>query len=663
MKKLKSKGKKILLSAVALVLVAAIGVGIWFGVKGGAEPVNVYPFNYLGMTEYWGDSHESYGPVTTDKIQTVYLSSTQTVTEILVSEGDEVKQGDVLMTFDTTLTELELERKRLEVEKLKLDLDSAEYQLRKIRNMVPMDPDAMNIDFPEPTEPVLGDEITGSYEISEKTEYDGSAVEKALILWMKDGTPVNDNILREVLLTAQDYQTENAKKLNSSASDIPQVNLLADGEEDDETDEEDGTNNDGGNDNGGGTDNGSGTDGGGEDGKTVESVTLEVTVKCNGQYIETYSLDVTDGAVLEDAYTNQNKTYWLKSAKRGDGTELVSLTVPAYPQDDAAAQSSWKAAWGRGVTLNYIRSVSIRCDKTGEDGLVLLTSGKETSLCFSVYMEDAPKNGTWTWSVTSSAGDGALQATPNGNFLILSGEAGDPGDMASYTVSAVYTFPDSTGGSRVVKAEFSFATLVEREPQMGDPIKDFYMILKVTENDMSRGNRLIWQGLHVYCYEGSQYGFTLFDASSLEDHTLEPLEEEEWELPEIDFGSGYTAAQIAKMRSEQEKTVKEQQLALDMAEAEYRIMQAEVNDGKVCADFDGQVVSVLTEEEARESTRPLLKVSAGGGFYVEGNVSELEKDNLKPGQEVTINDWNTGMTYTGTVESIGDFPVSPSSWS
>ena len=47
---------------------------------------------------------------------------------------------------------------------------------------------------------------------------------------------------------------------------------------------------------------------------------------------------------------------------------------------------------------------------------------------------------------------------------------------------------------------------------------------------------------------------------------------------------------------------------------------------------------------------------------MEGSVSELEKDTLKPGQEVTINDWNTGMTYTGEVQSIGDFPVTGNGW-
>jgi len=30
--------------------------------------------------------------------------------------------------------------------------------------------------------------------------------------------------------------------------------------------------------------------------------------------------------------------------------------------------------------------------------------------------------------------------------------------------------------------------------------------------------------------------------------------------------------------------------------------------------------------------------------------------------EVTVNDWNTGMTYTGTVESLGDFPSPDGYW-
>ena len=111
------KYKKVVIS---LALVASMGVGSVFGVRylrqNNVEPIKVYPFDFVGMTEYWGDTKESYGPVTTDKIQTVYLSDTQTVSEILVEDGQEVKKGDLLLSFDTTLSQLELERKGLDIQ-------------------------------------------------------------------------------------------------------------------------------------------------------------------------------------------------------------------------------------------------------------------------------------------------------------------------------------------------------------------------------------------------------------------------------------------------------------------------------------------------------------------------------------------------------------------
>ena len=88
--KRKSRLKKILISSVCLILVAAIGVGIYFSSKTSGDPVNVFSFQYIGMTEYWADSQESYGPVTTDNIQTIYLSDTQTVVQTLVEVGDTV---------------------------------------------------------------------------------------------------------------------------------------------------------------------------------------------------------------------------------------------------------------------------------------------------------------------------------------------------------------------------------------------------------------------------------------------------------------------------------------------------------------------------------------------------------------------------------------------
>ena len=107
--KRKSRGKKLFISVICLVLVAAMGLGIWyFTGSDRGEPVPVFPFYYMGMTEYWGDSQESYGFVQTDGVQTIYLSNTQTVTEIFVEPGQAVKKGDILMILEAMKMENEI---------------------------------------------------------------------------------------------------------------------------------------------------------------------------------------------------------------------------------------------------------------------------------------------------------------------------------------------------------------------------------------------------------------------------------------------------------------------------------------------------------------------------------------------------------------------------
>lgn len=430
---MKNKTKKIVAIALIVAVLLGAGGGAWYWLSHrNSEPVFVFPFEYVGMTEYWGDSQESYGPVTTDKIQTVYLSDTQTVTEILVKQGDTVKKGDLLMSFDTTLSDLALERKRLDVEKLKLQLEDAKKQLRNINSMKPMV--IPTVDEDEEPEQNQGTALKGDYQISGNRDYDGSKKELALICWLGQNTPITDQLLEEVRRKAEEYQTLNAND--------PEKNPPSEEE-----------------------------------------------------------VDPSEPPGIEE----------------------------------------------------YAEPVQVTVDK-------------------------------------------------------------------------------------------------------------FYVIFKVNKNDMSLGQRLSWTGM-IATRKGGTFTFRFFDASGISDHMLAEMGQEEEEKPQIDFGSGYTAAQIAQMRNEQEKTIKDLEFDIKMAEANYKIALTEVNDGNVYAKIDGTVVSVLTEEEAKMDYQPIVKVSGGGGFYVQGSVSELEKANMQIGQEVTVNDWNTGMTYTGVVQSIGDFPSSENYWS
>lgn len=635
----KKNKKKLWIPLTALILVAALGAGIWFGTQN-REPVNVYPFMQIGMTEFWGDNQESYGPVTTDKIQTVFLSETQTVTEMEVKDGDTVKKGDLLFSFDTTLDSLSLERKRLEVEKVKVQIKLAGEQLEETYKMEPYNPPGI---FDE-EEPDLGEELKDKlYKISENQVYDGSKQELALICWLKDGTVINDAILRDLYETALQYQTENAKKPkpeedkqeDSSASALPDLQEDADDNVVPEPE---------------------------------EKYTVPGFFTCNGEAVTPDDMTVGKaGYTIRDSYTHQGKTYWLESAvRKSDKAVLEDLKIEAYPQTEEA-QAEWEANWSGGVEVKYMRDVSIAGNRLQEgafaamekDQTVAVEIGQEVVLTFRPQMKNAPKGTKLEFAVNPA--DGLLKATVDGDLLILTG---NPEKLTSqpvpYTVTARYSFDDNYDTNRAVEETFSFAFSVVP----GEEVKqgEFYVVFKVTEENFLKGVPVIWQGAKVTVYEDGSFGMTPFDASGLEDHTLPPPEEIEIELPTIDPNGIYTAEQILQMQKELNATIKEQKKKLKMAEAEYLIMEKELGDGNVYAEIDGKVVSLLTEEEARQQQQPIIKVSGGGGFYVEGSVSELEKDKLKPGQEVTINDWYNGGVYTGEVVSIGDFPSTDDNW-
>jgi multidrug efflux pump subunit AcrA (membrane-fusion protein) len=117
---------------VVLVVAALLVGGVFLAKRFSGKNVNVYAVSDVSYSYSWMDNSEADGTVSTDKIQSVYVSSTQQVTEIYVEEGQTVHVGDPILAFDTTLSELELERQSIKVEQLKLDIQDAEAQLKEI---------------------------------------------------------------------------------------------------------------------------------------------------------------------------------------------------------------------------------------------------------------------------------------------------------------------------------------------------------------------------------------------------------------------------------------------------------------------------------------------------------------------------------------------------
>lgn len=423
--------KKIILIAVGTVAAAAaIGAGIFAASRpSGKKSVYVYSFDIVGMTDYWGDRQESYGPVRSDNIQTVMLSDTQTVTEVKVKQGDTVKKGDLLLSFDTTLTDLALEKKRLSVEQLKLQLRQEEARLGELLDTTP------NTPIVEETTPMT---------------YDYVDVE----------VPVEEDPITELKVVSDEKNTKAAL----GTKDNPVICLLP---------------------------------------NMVSN--------------------------LNDETMGKVKTEIQK--KRREADQKANSLLP--------------------------------------------------------------------------------------------------------------------------ESEYN--------------ISEFYAVMKTTMDNLPSSTKVLWQGIHV---TGSEKPFTLqfFDASGVLDFSILPermqtvsvaIPNRETETAGNDYNTGgYTKEQLTRMIEDQRKTILDVKYKIKVAEAEYSIARREANDGNIYSEVDGKVVSVLTQEEAKENQQPILKVSGGGGFYVSGSISELNRDKLQIGSEVTVTDYRNGGVYTGTVESVGDFPAS-----
>ena len=380
-----------------LLIPVLLGGGLWgwqWYARQNREPVYVYGFmdGIVGMADYQDYTNESSGMVTTDRVQNVFLSSTQTVLEMLVTEGQAVKKGDVLFTYDTTLSDIALMQKDLAVQQTKLDLEAAQKELRVINSYVPIR--YYEVETPEPTEPE---------------------------------EPVAD--LKEFDLTGKTYL----------------------------------------------------------------------------------------------AYS---------------GSGATSLT-PKY--------------------------VWLRSD----------------AMVHEIMME----------SLFQGVQDNVLFV----RFQHTDGNAADGAITQEYGVKL--------------------------------------MRLKATSSD----------GVERWTYRFSFFDLVQPDAGPVD--------------PGYELNSGYTSAQIAEMKRAKQEQIKELEFRVKMEESEYRIMQKEADSGEVVAEFDGVVVGLMDAEMAEMTGQPLMKVTGGGGFYVEGTVSELQLANIRVGQKVDIMSWDTGMQYEGTISEIGGFPL------
>lgn len=156
-----SKKKKLIIAIIITLAVIGIIVAVLMVIKNKNKEKKVVNVESVEMlctpAEYMEYNNTLYGYVDTSMEQKIYLTSTDVVEETRVKEGQQVKAGDVILVYDMTARELELEMQRAVVEQARVNVLVAERELEELKAIVPVEekPEEPTTEETTPDVPVI----------------------------------------------------------------------------------------------------------------------------------------------------------------------------------------------------------------------------------------------------------------------------------------------------------------------------------------------------------------------------------------------------------------------------------------------------------------------------------------------------------------------------
>ena len=117
--------KRIWIIAAAVVAIAAAGAGIWYIVSGRNSGSAVYVMPVSSVSQFGSGSSARYsGVVEPQETVEFRKDSSKTVRETYVQEGDTVKAGDRLFSYDMDSVKLQISQKELDIRREQASITS-----------------------------------------------------------------------------------------------------------------------------------------------------------------------------------------------------------------------------------------------------------------------------------------------------------------------------------------------------------------------------------------------------------------------------------------------------------------------------------------------------------------------------------------------------------
>lgn len=544
----------------------------------------------------WSDNSLS-GNITSDVSQNIYLADSQKVKKIYVKEGDTVKVGDDLLTYDMTLENLDLEMKKLEKQGIELNVEKANREITKLKNTKPSSDNGNEdpgLDIPEdpgeepedpsmePEEPAEAyQELTAEAEpymgegtVEEPYHFlcaaDGAILGSFLnrmaeeqcffVIEIREGDVSNGELLKiwGQKITEDDFQVADTDRF--------QVNLEK------ETDDSD------------------------------------------GQLPE----DLKAVAVLEKG----------ASAYQGDGTEKKPLTY--LVKKDGIVKGSF------------------------------FLERKEDGKYFRIEVREENGDLIKAWEQNGADGDFAADVKEDGEYLVdlskkqsgeTPGEPAEPTDPSEPTKPGENPEPPEPSNPEEKPTEPSVSPEItpgenpEPTPEAGTPQETAEQ--ENTVDGMStKKSRASIRYLTVTSVMGSG-SRKVISTDTVSDTTGSG-----------DAGTSYggTAAEIQQQIKDKEKEIRDYQLDIKETNLEIKDIQKKLNNQTIKSTLNGVVKTVGDPEKESNDGKPLIQVVSSEGLYVQGTVSESKMNKLKVGATLSGYSYDNGVSFTAEVREISPYP-------
>lgn len=594
--------KRLLAVTIAAALICG-GVygGLTFYKKSQAKPVAVYPVADIVIpSEYYMEDSQAYGTVSADRIQSVFLSQTQNVTEVMVSEGQEVKRGDPLLKYDTTLTSIQLEKAEIALKQQELALKRAKEELEKIKRLVPYS-DTEEIGGEEIAEPEVTPTPTPKpvhydpQETGGRVKGEGTRENPYIYLWSTSDALTNDQLLAMFTESGEIVHTDDPAEVTASLPDsfvetaeeariwnrfgLMPLNVWGDENV--------------------------------EEGFEVTEDFSAVTDPDSGGNVEE-AVEVTE----ETEYPEFSENPEMDATPDFDGDPSYEPSGEEDPGENTDVESAEE----------YDPDDEYEEDDVFADGTPIEIVTDESS-------------GTDSTSAQTKADYSWLDGAPNEVYVILEMHENDNIEAPVLLRYGLHLIRD---GANVAVRLFN--------PDSGSSNSNTEEDLpEIDDEDVDDDDDDVFFG----------GGFNDVD-DDLDDEDDEDDEDDtvpSLNGPSIDFSAHYTAKEIEEMRVEKEKEVRDETIEFKIDEINFKEMQQEMADGVVRSKINGVIKKVTDPADAFNNSEAAIVVSGGGGYLVNISVSELELDSLAIDQAVAISSFdNDSIEYMGYVGSLSDYP-------